>query len=306
VPFPIEDKLVIAIASSALFDLSESNDVFLKQGVKEYRKYQCDRENDVLQPGVAFAFIRRMLCLNRVVEGYEPVEVVLLSRNDVNTGQRVMNSIEHYGLPITRSAFLRGGNPWRFIHPFSAVLFLSANEKDVQEAVMRDYPAGRVLACKYQDDPSDPELRIAFDFDGVIADNEADRIVDLEGLEGFRKSENARALEACNPGPLKRLIQEIGRIQQKELEKAEAEKTYQPKIRVAIITARNAPAHKRFVTTLREWGIEPDEVFFLGGMDKRLILAEFRPHIFFDDNITNAQSASELGPAVHIPVAKTA
>ncbi len=29
-------------------------------------------------------------------------------------------------------------------------------------------------------------------------------------------------------------------------------------------------AYKRVVTTLREWGIEVDEVFFLGGIEKRL------------------------------------
>jgi 5'-nucleotidase len=303
VPFRIEDKLVIALASSALFDLTESHEVFLQKGVEEYRRYQRARETVVLKKGVAFPFISRLLSLNNIAENYEPVEVILLSRNDFNTGLRVMNSIEHYKLPISRAAFLRGGDPWRYINPFNAALFLSANEKDVQEAVMRQYPAGRVLACKYQDDPSDLELRIAFDFDGVIVDNEADRIVLLDGLNGFYKSENARALEACNPGPLKRLVEEIGKIQKTELARTESDKTYQPRIRVAIITARNAPGHKRFITTLRQWGIEPDEVFFLGGMDKRHILAEFRPHIFFDDTITNAESAAELGPAVHIPVA---
>ena len=42
VSFRIEDKLVIAIASGALFDLTESNEVFLKEGVEKYRKYQRD------------------------------------------------------------------------------------------------------------------------------------------------------------------------------------------------------------------------------------------------------------------------
>ncbi|MGC8120567.1 5'-nucleotidase [Marinobacter sp. VGCF2001] len=37
-PYPIEDKLVIAVASSALFDLSNSDHVFRTQGEKAYRK----------------------------------------------------------------------------------------------------------------------------------------------------------------------------------------------------------------------------------------------------------------------------
>ena len=35
-------------------------------------------------------------------------------------------------------------------------------------------------------------------------------------------------------------------------------------IRTALVTARSAPAHKRVVLTLREWGIRIDEALFLG------------------------------------------
>jgi 5'-nucleotidase len=38
--FPIENKLVIAIASSALFDLTESDAIFKSQGEDKYRQYQ--------------------------------------------------------------------------------------------------------------------------------------------------------------------------------------------------------------------------------------------------------------------------
>ena len=88
-PYPIEDKLVIAIASSALFDLSESDRVYHERGVDEYRRYQRENENVTLAPGVAFPLIARLLRLNGVDEGDRPVEVVLLSRNDPDTGLRV-------------------------------------------------------------------------------------------------------------------------------------------------------------------------------------------------------------------------
>src|SRR5699024_5823558 len=39
--------------------------------------------------------------------------------------------------------------------------------------------------------------------------------------------------------------------------------------KVAIVTARNAPAHERVITTLKSWGVTLDEAFFLGGMEKR-------------------------------------
>ena len=39
-PYPIERKLVIAVASSALFDLRESDKVFIAEGPKAYKEYQ--------------------------------------------------------------------------------------------------------------------------------------------------------------------------------------------------------------------------------------------------------------------------
>lgn len=299
-PFPIEQKLVVAVASSALFDLSESQAVF-DQGEKAYREYQRLREAEILKRGVAFPFIERLLSLNHPAEDDEPVEVILLSKNDPDTGLRVMNSIEHYGLPISRAAFVRGRDPFRYLAAFNAALFLSADGKNVKEAVMKGLPAGQVLASTYTADPNDRELRVAFDFDGVIVDDEAERVYQIEGIDRFQESEVRRALEPHNPGPLKRLLEQIGRIHQREIARKEEQPDYQPVIRIAIITSRNAPAHKRVVTTLRAWGIEIDETFFLGGMDKNRILAEFKPHLFFDDQMTHAGPASGVVPSVHVP-----
>jgi len=90
-PFEIEQKLVVAIASSALFDLGEADRVFRQQGEDAYRRYQREHEVEVLERGVAFPFIKRLLSFNRSPDD-SPVEVVLLSRNDPDTGLRVFNS----------------------------------------------------------------------------------------------------------------------------------------------------------------------------------------------------------------------
>lgn len=49
------------------------------------------------------------------------------------------------------------------------------------------------------------------------------------------------------------------------------------------MTVRNAPSPKRMINTLRPWGIQVDETFFLGGIEKKRVLEVFAPHIFFDD-----------------------
>ena len=39
-PYPIEQKLVIGVASSALFDLTVSDDIYTQEGVEAYRWHQ--------------------------------------------------------------------------------------------------------------------------------------------------------------------------------------------------------------------------------------------------------------------------
>jgi 5'-nucleotidase len=301
VPFPIEDKLVIAVASSALFDLSESHRVYRERGVEEYRRYQRENENITLAPGVAFPLIRRLLRLNGAEDTDKPVEVVLLSRNDPDTGLRVFKSIQHHKLDITRAAFVSGRSPFRYLDLFNAALFLSANERDVREAVMRGAPAGHVLPTEFVDDVGESELRIAFDFDGIVADDSAEAIFQSSGLGAFHDAEASAAAVPMPAGPLSRFFREVAKLQQRERERKEAFRSYEPRLRIAIVTARNAPAHERVVTTLRDWGIEVDEVFFLGGIEKARILKEFRPHIFFDDQLGHVEGTSKLVPSAHVP-----
>lgn len=63
-PYPIERKLVIAVSSSALFDLSESHSIFVNKGAKAYKEYQELHLDEVLNKGVAFPFIKRFLNIN--------------------------------------------------------------------------------------------------------------------------------------------------------------------------------------------------------------------------------------------------
>ncbi|MFQ3578860.1 MAG: 5'-nucleotidase [Bacteroidales bacterium] len=301
-PFPIEQKLVIAIASSALFDLRESDTVFREHGEEAYREYQVKHLDRLLPKGVAFPFIKRLLSLNEVFPEIEPIEVVLLSRNNTETGLRVMRSIQAYNLNIVRSAFLTGKSPFKYIPAFNASLFLSANRTDVIDAVQAGYPAGMVLQSTIEDNDSDTELRIAFDFDGVIADDEAEQVFQLShSLDTFQQSEMLQSDKPLNPGLLKDLFGKLSVIQKLEFEKEKKHPDYKRKIRTAIITARSAPAHERMITTLRSWGVAADETFFMGGIEKRRVLEIFRPHIYFDDQMTHLKNALGCTPAVHIP-----
>lgn len=300
-PFEIEQKLVIAVASSALFDLSESDRIFREEGPRAYRDYQAAHLDEPFAKGVAFPFVRRFLSINDRFPAERPVEVVLLSRNSAITGKRAFRSIRHHGLGITRAAFLEGKSPYPYIPAFNASLFLSANETDILSAIDSGYPAGKVLPSTVVDDEHDGELRIAFDFDGVIADDAAERVFKSGQLGAFHQHESDRSHIPLNPGPLADLFRKLSLLQSLEDRAVEQDADYPRVLRMAIVTARNAPAHERVVTTLEHWGVNANETFFLGGMTKDRILSVLRPHMFFDDQKSHLASAAGDVPMVHIP-----
>ncbi len=299
--YPIERKLVVAVASSALFDLSESGKVWDDEGPRAYEEYQRTHLDDVLKMGVAFPFVKRFLSINDSFPDKMPVEVVLLSKNSPTTGRRVFRSIKHHGLDIARGSFLDGKTPYPYISAFNASLFLSANKQDVLNAVAAEYPAGTVLPSSVVDDPNDRELRIAFDFDCVLGDSESEAIYQENGLEAFIAYEASKSDVPHNPGPLADLFKKLSFMQRLEQKALEEDPTYKPVIRTAIITSRNAPAHERMITTLESWGVSADETFLLGGMAKSRVLDVLKPHVFFDDQKGHLESTADDIPMVHIP-----
>jgi len=308
-PFPIERKLVIGVASSALFDLRESHQVYLDSGEDGYRRYQEEHVDILLKPGVAFPFIRGFLGINGRFRRRMPVEVVLLSRNSPETGLRVMKSIEHYGLAISRAAFVTGSSPYPYLPAFNAALFLSANEDDVRHALAAGHPAGLVLPAGPDTErpyapPEEPgdELRVAFDFDGVIADDESEAVYKRNrDVNEFLAYETRHVAVPHSPGPLATLFRQLHAMQRIEARLARRQPGYRKLLRVAIVTARSAPSHERVVTTLKSWGVSADETFFLGGMDKARVLAVFKPHIFFDDQLDHLAAPVARVAMVHVP-----
>ncbi len=299
--YQLENRLVIGVASSAVFDLTESDKVFREKGEEQYRHFQEEQMSNPLPKGIAFPFIKRLLSLNDLDYENPLVEVVLLSQNDPDTGLRVMESIQHYKLNITRAIFTQGKSPYHYIPALNIALFLSANKDDVDAAIAKGFPAGHVLRSQFNDDEDDVELRIAFDFDGVLASDESEIVMQTSGLDKFHEHEIKNVMQAHDPGPLKELLVRITKIQKVEEQYKKKNPNYKNRIRVSVVTARNAPSHKRAMNTLKQWGVMVNDAFFLGGIDKKSVLNVLKPHIFFDDQTGHLKSTSEVVPSVHIP-----
>ena len=301
--YPIEQELVVAVSSTALFDFSVEHEIYRNDGVDAFRQYQVENRAVPPKPGAAFPFIRRLLHLNHVFPETQPVEVVLLSRNHPDAGLRVMDSLPHFNLDITRAFFLAGETPYPYMKSVNAVLYLSTDKEEVKEAVNEGHPAGHVLPCSIDDDVDleQSPLRIAFDFDGVIVDDEAEEVYADGGLPLFHHYEQENRERPLNSGPLFPLLKGVSEIQKLEVERIGSANSAQRQIRVAIVTARNAPAHERLINTLKNYDIDTDELFLAGGIEKKNILDVLQPQIFFDDQIGHLEPAASSTPCVHIP-----
>jgi len=283
--------LVVGISSRALFDLEMENEVFDREGIKGFRKYQLEHENEMLQQGTAFPLIQSLLQLNKIAK--KPIiEVVVMSRNSPETGVRVLKAIKHYNLPLTRCAF-SGGEPLSpFLDAFDVDLFLSKDEKEVQKVIDSANCATAVIYDPPADyKPETERVKFAFDADAVVFSEESELIYKSKDLAAFHKHEEENEDVPLNDGPFAELLRKLSKIQE-----------YLPMtieltpLRIAIVTARNAPSHMRVIKTLRTWGVYVDEAYFMGGLSKDKVLKAFGAHIFFDDQEIHLEGSSKVVP----------
>ena len=298
-PYPIEKKLVIAVSSSALFDMQESDAIFKQDGEKAYREYQRENIDSPLRTGVAFSFVKRLLSLNASFQEEQPIEVILFSKNSPETGLRAFRSIQHYKLNISRACFSSGNSNYQYLPAFNSTLFLTTNIEDAKEALANGITAG-VVGKQEIHDSNEEGLCLAFDFDGVIADDSSEKVYKEQGLEAYQAFEQEDGTHPLKSGPIAELLKRISSFQKLERAKAQKNPSYKRLLKTAIVTARNAPAHERVVFTLINMGIEVDEVFFMGGVEKARLLNILKPHIFFVDQTSHLENIKDTA-GVHIP-----
>ena len=295
-PATLQDQLVVAVSSRALFDFEEENLLFDAGDPQAYMRLQLERIDVPARPGVAFSLVKKLLAFNDATA--QRVEVVVLSRNDPVSGMRVFRSVAAAGMAVQRGVFTQGRDPFGYLRPLGAHLFLSANEADVRQALALGFPAARVAIGSPQAGSNYPgEVRIAFDGDAVLFADEAERVFQAKGLEAFQKHEQRKALLPLPAGPFKPLLDALHRLQRAG--------SARMRLRTALVTARSAPAHERAIHTLMHWGVSVDEAMFLGGLPKGEFLREFEPDFFFDDQTGHIEHAARHVPAGHVAAGVT-
>jgi 5'-nucleotidase len=287
----LDNKLVVAISSRALFNFEEENAIFDSGEPDAYMKLQLERLDVAAKPGIAFSLIKKLLAFNDSTT--QRVEVVILSRNDPVSGMRVFRSGIANEIKLVRGVFTQGSPPFRYLKPLRAHLFLSANAQDVREALAAGFPAARVATESVLAGSNYPnEVRIAFDGDAVLFSDEAEQVFQSQGLDAFQEHELTKAMQPLPDGPFKPFLAALQRLQQAG--------TPAMRIRTALVTARSAPAHERAIRTLMDWDIRVDEAMFLGGLPKGEFLREFEPDFFFDDQTGHVDHAARHVPSGHV------
>ena len=283
-------KLVVAISSRALFDLTESHRIYTTEGVDAYHRYQVEHEDEILATGPAFVLVKKLLRLNRPDKQY--VEVILLSRNSADTGLRVFNAIKHYGLDITRAAFTKGEPTSRYVPAFGAHLFLSADQGDVRRALDDGHAAATIFPSAVGTNETD-ELRIAFDGDAVLFSTRRSASTRRAGSPRSRRAKRSPRSSPSSAGrsriPRRAAPNPVGFSRGPEPDPHRARHRAQ------------RPGARRVIRTLRAWNIRIDEALFLGGLDKGEFLRAFRADIFFDDQRSHVESAMKHVAAGHVP-----
>ena len=310
------NTLIVAISATALFDLSESENHLLQllqqqpnSAVKEFRDYMAARENDELNIGAGYPLIKALLNLNNYNQSPTDldieaplVEVVIVSKSSPDTGIQVLNAIREHGLNISRSAFISGSPVAPYIADFKVDLFLTTNRNDAQQVADANICACAILDATpvntYELDTE--QLRIAFDGDAVLFDDSGELLYKQKGLQAFHEREARMHDLPIEKGPYAELLIKLSSLQ----ERLPARLTHCP-IKIALVTARNAPADLRAIKTLREWGVDVDMAFFLGGLEKTAVLKTFAPHIFFDDSIQHIDAARRFVPTALVPYHST-
>ncbi|WP_084784021.1 5'-nucleotidase [Marinobacterium aestuarii] len=304
----LSETFVVGVSSTALFDLSESDQLFRQAQVNEpntaiavYREHMRERESEPLAPGTGHPLIKALLGLNRYGDPDRSplVEVVVMSRNSPDTGLRILHTIRHQQLNISRSAFTAGESVTDYLEAFDVDLFLTTNVSDAQKVIDSRVCAAAVLKPPPTGDSQaipEGQVRIAFDGDAVLFSDASELVYKTEGLQAFLDQEDAMQDEPLADGPYAHLLRKLSLLQERLPQTVDTSP-----VRIALVTARNSPAEMRVIKTLRSWGVHVHEAFFLGGVGKAKVLKAFRPHVFFDDQDVHLDEAALLVPSGKVP-----
>ncbi len=277
-----KDPFVVALSSSALFDTKEGDAIFREKGEEAFIQHQIGSEDTPFDPGPAMPIAKALLAANAAIKNGPRIRLIILSHNNPAASVRAMRSAAAHGLPVQRASFVGSAPLSRYLEADSVALLLSKNSDDVRCAINQGVAAALVTDCSGTPQLEENQLRVAFDWDAVIASDESERVYRAQGNEAYQANEWKLEKVPLKPGPFEPVLRWMAELQREVLASGSSFS-----MRTSIVTARNEAAMNRVILTMRQWNVRVDETHFLGPTKKDRVLQAFRPHIFFDDQAKN-------------------
>ncbi|XP_064159274.1 cytosolic 5'-nucleotidase 1A-like [Anguilla rostrata] len=282
---PKLETMTIAVSASTLFIMNDQ---------------QASKTNGekILKQGVAFPFVKALVKANDYFQKLYPDNEkpfkIFLMNNTATQEKCLKDSLKEFGLSEISIheddiSNLTGN-----------ILYLTEDPEKAEIAIKNKHAAG----IMFPNDPNmevqskdEEELRVAFDGDGILFSDESEKVTKGVGLEAFFKNEKDKQDIPLEKGPLKCFLEVLCNLREKLSDKSPF------KVLTYLVTARGSgiPGF-RALMTLKTWGLELNQGFFLCGSPKGPSLQMIRPHIFFDDQQRHIDAARKLGIiSAHVP-----
>ncbi|KAJ8287550.1 hypothetical protein COCON_G00002090 [Conger conger] len=222
------------------------------------------------KPGVAFPFIKALVNVNdhfhKLYPDSEfPFHIALMTKNQAQE-QHIRNHLNKLGLSqvsIHQDDYSSKPEP--------KVLYLSEDPGKAEEAIKT-----------------------------ALFSDESEIVYKKKGLEAYLKNEDDSEDIPLGEGPLRCFLEALVNMEKK----FHAKGLYKNcPVQTFLVTSRDPViSGTRVLKTLKSWGLELTQAFFLSGRPKGPPLSMIQPHIFFDDQKPHIDGALKLGIiSAHVP-----
>jgi 5'-nucleotidase len=285
--------LNIAISSKLILDMTVPCQIFDNLGKQAFEQHMAENINKPLPEGP-------MVPLIRALQETGLVNFFVVSKIGPESGKRITQSLQFHGIniPADNLIYLDKYEAYTHAKTLNVHAYLSCNAEDVTNALKDGIPAAYLMPISYSRKPIPNEIKIALDFDGIIAADDSDVFAYAAfaantasiALDLIRAHEFANQNNILKPGPFAPFAKALSDVR-KILSERDGRK-----LRLEVVTARcEAQCGPRAKNTLKALGIEVDNIEFRDGKSKGEYIATVGAHLFFDDTVKHIHSVSSEG-----------
>jgi hypothetical protein len=316
------NTLRISFSAGSLFDTKKAEDIFETKGIKEYKEYLQEMEDndEVFDPGPCLGLYLAFQKLNQQIpDDILNIEFVLITKIPPEYSA-IWDSYDNLigGEKSAKNDFniLSSGVEESVAAHLGAAVELSfvTSKKTAEELFEVGIPSIFVpnISKKHNMElysKREGEIILVSDYDGVIGDTESERVYQKAQLNGvknpieeFAKHEEENQYLPMSLGPMGKVIKKLNTIiKENEMQKIKSnniESIYPFKF--TIITARGGEARKRFMNTMKEHNIQLEDFHMMSGINKNFPLEAIGAYkknaniLFIDDGDVHFNRSKEL------------